>query len=160
EAIGQPILILVPPGLEPEVTALLEQSARGEAIRTLETIRQTKHGRRFDASVSVAPIRDEEDRVVAISTIERDISRSKRIEGALRRSRTNIRGMNRTLEARVEERTGELRRANYALKLRNRELEDFTHIASHDLQEPLRKIHTFADLLQEEYREHFDGHAD
>src|SRR5690606_35312340 len=27
-------------------------------------------------------------------------------------------------------------------------------------QEPLRKIHTFADLLQEEYGEHFDGHAD
>lgn len=51
------------------------------------------------------------------------------------------------LELRVQGRTAELRKANEALKQSNRDLEDFAHVASHDLQEPLRKIQTFADRL-------------
>jgi light-regulated signal transduction histidine kinase (bacteriophytochrome) len=41
----------------------------------------------------------------------------------------------------------------YATKLEalNRDLEDFTFIASHDLQEPLRKIQVFSDLVLEKY---------
>ena len=34
------------------------------------------------------------------------------------------------------------------LEIRNRELEDFTHIASHDLKEPLRKIVSFSERLK------------
>jgi len=45
------------------------------------------------------------------------------------------------LEQKVEERTAELVR-------KNNELEQFAYIASHDLQEPLRKIRTFSELLQ------------
>ena len=45
------------------------------------------------------------------------------------------------LEKKVEERTSELLR-------KNSELEQFAYIASHDLQEPLRKIRTFSELLQ------------
>lgn len=52
------------------------------------------------------------------------------------------------LEKRVRERTKELRTANVALEKSNHELEQFAYIASHDLQEPLRKIQTFAELLQ------------
>jgi PAS domain S-box-containing protein len=46
------------------------------------------------------------------------------------------------LELRVRERTAELER-------KNRELQDFAFIASHDLSEPLRKIQTFGSLLHE-----------
>ncbi|PWV55843.1 ATP-binding protein [Chitinophaga sp. S165] len=50
------------------------------------------------------------------------------------------------LEKKVEERTAELLR-------KNSELEQFAYIASHDLQEPLRKIRTFSDLLQKSLKD-------
>lgn len=54
---------------------------------------------------------------------------------------------NEDLENIVEKRTRELRRSNRQLEKSNHELEQFAYIASHDLQEPLRKIQTFATLV-------------
>ncbi len=60
------------------------------------------------------------------------------------------------LEEKIEERTVELKSAieelremNKELVETNKELEAFTYISSHDLQEPLRKIQTFAGLVLE-----------
>ena len=62
------------------------------------------------------------------------------------------------LELRVQERTAELQKANVKLIQSNRQLEelnkelqDFAFIASHDLQEPLRKVQTFGDMLADGY---------
>jgi two-component system CheB/CheR fusion protein len=57
------------------------------------------------------------------------------------------------LEKRIEERTLELKLKNDELERSNRELASFSYVASHDLQEPLRKIITFADRLQGQYKE-------
>ncbi|WP_166436998.1 PAS domain-containing sensor histidine kinase [Niastella caeni] len=53
------------------------------------------------------------------------------------------------LEKMVLARTSELQTSNAELEKSNHELEQFAYIASHDLQEPLRKIQTFADLVKE-----------
>ncbi|HEX8561749.1 MAG TPA: PAS domain-containing protein [Flavobacterium sp.] len=52
------------------------------------------------------------------------------------------------IEKVVKERTKELEQTNNSLQKSNAELEQFAYIASHDLQEPLRKINMFTDLLQ------------
>ncbi|HTJ11851.1 MAG TPA: CheR family methyltransferase [Dinghuibacter sp.] len=55
------------------------------------------------------------------------------------------------LERKVAERTASLLEANSSLKQSNENLEQFATIASHDLQEPLRKIQTFSALLDQRY---------
>lgn len=52
------------------------------------------------------------------------------------------------LSKKVEERTKELKEANDRLERSNEDLEQFAYVASHDLQEPLRKIQTFNSLVQ------------
>ncbi|HIK12989.1 MAG TPA: hypothetical protein IGS52_22470 [Oscillatoriaceae cyanobacterium M33_DOE_052] len=86
-----------------------------------------------------------------------------------KKAEEDVRNLNAVLELRVQERTQELAVANadllaeiadrkraqarlqaYTKKLEqsNRELQDFAFVASHDLQEPLRKIQAFGDRLQ------------
>ncbi len=55
---------------------------------------------------------------------------------------------NQLLETMVVERTTELQTANIQLAARNNELEQFAFVTSHDLNEPLRKIKVFVDLLR------------
>lgn len=53
-----------------------------------------------------------------------------------------------SLERKVAERTKELAETNLQLQQSNVELNQFAYIASHDLQEPLRKVRTFIELMQ------------
>jgi PAS domain S-box-containing protein len=74
-----------------------------------------------------------------------DITERKELE----RKRRQI---NQELEQRVEERTADLTRSN-------EELHQFAKIASHDLQEPLRAVQGFANLLNTRYRAKLDNDA-
>lgn len=63
---------------------------------------------------------------------------------------------NQDLEAKIAERTQELSVYSDELARSNRELEDFAFVASHDLQEPLRKIRAFGNRLESGYAEVID----
>ena len=85
-----------------------------------------------------------------------------------------LESLNAALESRVKKRTIELEKTNAGLEREiarrkkvedelqeystslsrsNQELQDFAYVASHDLQEPLRKIRAFGDIVQAEYSE-------
>ena len=63
------------------------------------------------------------------------------------------REVNSSLEKKVRQRTAEI-------ESKNKELEQFAYVASHDLQEPLRTISGFVELLQNQYRGRLDDNAD
>lgn len=58
---------------------------------------------------------------------------------------------NEILEERVAQRTKELQEINLALERSNYDLQQFASVASHDLQEPLRKIHMFSKLIRDKH---------
>ncbi|MDG0865798.1 ATP-binding protein [Candidatus Lucifugimonas marina] len=65
----------------------------------------------------------------------------------------SIQSANTELESRVDERTSDLRRSN-------QDLEQFAYVASHDLQEPLRMVSSYTQLLSRRYTGKLDHDAD
>lgn len=76
----------------------------------------------------------------SLSVFFRDITERKHAEEAL--------------ERKVKERTLELERLNGELKRSNQNSEKFAHAASHDLKEPIRKIHFFTHQLKDQLKAH------
>src|SRR5258707_1142355 len=70
-----------------------------------------------------------------------------------------VRTLNRDLERRVAERTAELAERAKELERSNMELQQFAYVASHDLQEPLRTIASFTQLLAKRYGDKLDDKA-
>ncbi|HVU57571.1 MAG TPA: chemotaxis protein CheB [Puia sp.] len=75
-----------------------------------------------------------------------DITERKKAEQEIARAK-------QLLEVKVAERTLQLQQLNEALETSNHDLQQFASIASHDLQEPLRKIHMFTRMI-------LDGHEE
>lgn len=98
----------------------------------------------FPVEITFSPLHTEEG--VVVTSAIRDISERKRIE-------EQIRQLNANLEERVLERTEALMRSN-------EELEQFAYVASHDLQEPLRTVSIYAQLLAARYQGQLQGDAD
>jgi light-regulated signal transduction histidine kinase (bacteriophytochrome) len=66
-------------------------------------------------------------------------------------AQAEVESMNLSLEEKVEQRTKELVYLNQDLENRNAELAQYAFLASHDLQEPLRKILTFSRIIREKF---------
>jgi len=84
EAIGESVMLLIPPDRRSVEQHILERVRRGESVEHFETVRQRKEGARFDISITVSPVRDAAGRVIGASKIARDITGRKLAEEALR----------------------------------------------------------------------------
>jgi hypothetical protein len=126
EAIARSIMLIIPPDRRDEEPRILERLKRGERVDHFETIRMRKDGRPVNISVTISPVKDSEGRIVGASKVARDITERVRHEQVLQQ-------------------------ANAALKRANADLEQFAYSASHDLQEPLRMIAAYSELLQRKF---------
>jgi len=92
--------------------------------------------------ISASPLRDASGEIVAGIELVRDVTARKKTEEQIQR-------LNVELEQRVGERTEELQQSV-------REMETFCYTVSHDLRTPLRGIHGFSSILQEDYAQRLD----
>jgi light-regulated signal transduction histidine kinase (bacteriophytochrome) len=82
-----------------------------------------------------------------------------RVAAASRKAEETLRQANEKLDARVRERTEELQKSNAELQRLNEALNEFSYSVSHDLQQPLRMITLYAQLLDRNYRGHLNSEA-
>jgi diguanylate cyclase (GGDEF)-like protein/PAS domain S-box-containing protein len=80
EAIGQPVALIVPPERRDRLQPLIKRVLAGETNATAESILLRKDGRRVESSVTFSAVRNKAGKVVALSTIHRDITERNRLE--------------------------------------------------------------------------------
>jgi two-component system sensor kinase FixL len=115
----------------PETKMMIDMVNAGESFSDVESRRYTKDGKILDVSVSAGIYLDRHRTPVGSVHILRNITKRKQ------------------MEERLKETMAELQHSNA-------ELQQFAYIASHDLQEPLRKIQAFGDRLKARYAEALD----
>ncbi len=108
----------------------------------------TAYGRKL-FRVLKRPMLDVSDKFTGSVLVLRDITAERRMDEALRDAR-------RSLDVHLDERTRTLRATIERLRQSNADLERFAYIASHDLQEPLRMVASYTQLLARRYGEHLD----
>jgi PAS domain S-box-containing protein len=135
EVIGHHVGIIVPPERADELQEILQRLETYEGTQRLETERLTKQGERLEVEVRISPIRDAEGQLVGASSIAHDIGERKRISRTLAQTAEN-------------------------LVKSNVDLEQFAYVASHDLQEPLRMVASYVQLIAQRYKGRLDADAD
>jgi PAS domain S-box-containing protein len=124
---------------------------RVDPISPNEHLARRRDSTEFPVEISLRPLQTDEG-LLMISAI-RDVTERKRVD-------SEIRELNLSLERRVAERTRELQESNQALRQSNEDLNQFAYATSHDLQEPLRMVVLYSQMLQENCGDKLDPSAD
>ena len=104
----------------------------------------------------MVPLRDAAGKIIGLVGNARDITDLKRAQQELQRYLTEL----EEAKAVTERQAGDLRSQAEELAESNAELEKFAYVASHDLQEPLRMVAGYTQLLAKRYRGKLDTDAD
>jgi len=99
-----------------------------ESIRTEQS--SPRDGKHF--LLTLSPVKGPDEKTMSVSVVSKNITELKRAEAML------------------AERSAQLERTNRRLVTINAELDEFTDMVSHDLQEPLRTLTTFSDMLRQD----------
>ncbi|MBA3548734.1 MAG: PAS domain S-box protein [Nannocystis sp.] len=134
DIIGVPMLAFAAPEEQGPMRSRYTEVRETGKFVAYETVAVFPDGTRETYSSRLGPIMDG-TRSAGVVLITRNVSQERRTEEAKRYAEQQLR--------------------EYMLQLErsNAELERFASIASHDLQEPLRKIQAFSDRLREKFRE-------
>lgn len=110
---------------ESKLPEKLIQQAHDTGRAMHEGWRRRKDGTKFWGSIVITALHDEDNNIIGFSKVTRDLTERKLADDQM---------------------------ANYArdIEFRNKQLEEYAYIASHDLQEPLRKIQVFTEMLEED----------
>jgi PAS domain S-box-containing protein len=139
------------PSFSRELTSAMQRQAK---FNCQYRFREKSTGNMVWHLMSVMPLKNEKDIVVRWIGFIVDISAQKVVDQTLKD--------NRELKETQDElfrNQNELQRKVIELNRSNYELEQFAHLASHDLQEPLRKLFFYSDVLKKKYAAGIDDNG-
>jgi PAS domain S-box-containing protein len=147
ELAGQAVEQLIPERLRRRHVALRRDFDHESSCRRMGTGRELrglrKDGSEFAVEVGLSQVYTERGLSIVCAMV--DIT-----------ERLALRERQRKLTQELAQRVEELDEAVSALKRSNEDLEQFAYVASHDLQEPLRMVTSYVELLQETYGDALD----
>ena len=139
--------VFLPDGITPYPSDRLPlvRALHGESVQVELMIEHPERANGVFLEVTARPLKDNQGNLGGGVAVLRDITERKAAE-------RKIQELNQNLEARVIERTAELKAAN-------KELEAFTYSVSHDLRSPIRHISGFTKILVEKFRSSLPAEA-